>query len=161
MNLENLIKTELASAKFEIHELLQSNITNIDANNDGTITIICEDNKKIVAHYQVLGTYNKSSMIFYWAWHYKFVDNAKTQSAKLIKNYIKTLKQNIINNAYTDINYVEKLYYYLSNPLVVIGDNKLVDIYLIVAYITKLGVISSPANDDNIVLYLIEDIVKL
>lgn len=117
---------------------------------------------KFSAIYQVLGTYDHSRQLFSWASGYGLLNKDKTTSSKAVRNYAKTLHDGITNRTYSDVEYAERLYYYISNSIFTIGEDNLDDIVKIATFVTEAcGVIYH--RSDTVgpsVFYIILDIVS-
>ena len=100
------------------HDLLQkckSNNITINENDNNTIDVICNKEKLFMAEYEILGSYDVSNGIFIWGW--KMIDRENKHKTKSLKKYYKNIHNYVVNNKYSDIKYLERIHYYLSNDI--------------------------------------------
>jgi len=87
---------------------------------------VFDGSKKIMSvNYEILGSYDNQLNIFYWACNHQLTNKHLIKLSKNIKKSKKTIGDKIINFEYSDIQYLENLYYYLSNSMFFIVDKNI------------------------------------
>ena len=151
-------------------EILIKSVENILNNNDNNysiifvndiIDVINDKNKNILScNYHNLGSFNKKMNLFTWSCD-KFINNKEySLSSEYIKKYSKKIKKYIINQKYDDYEYLEKMYYYLSNSIFIVDKINIEDILKISIFITKHKGILKKEINDVITYYIILDILS-
>jgi len=119
---------------------------------------------KVLTVYEILGVYDTATSIFSWSWKYEIIDRKKHQIAKKIKEQKKTIKSDIINGTYSDVDYLEKIYYYISNPLFLLNVSQIEGFVKICTVLTQSkGILhqfdSTDGDNRRKIFYVICDIV--
>jgi hypothetical protein len=137
----------------------------IEINEDNN-TLEAHHNKKRIlsAKYQILGLYDEQCHIFRWSNKIQLADKKLTRVSKKIKAMCPIIKDIIVNNEYSDIDYLEKIMYYLSNNIFIIYPESIINLINFCIFVTKhKGVIKgnsmSTDNKNIYVYYLITDII--
>ena len=136
---------------------------NEDDNENNVLEAYYNKKKILSAKYQILGIYDEQCNLFTWAKNIQLIDKTLTKISKKIKAMSSVIKDIIIKNEYSDIEYLEKIMYYLSNNTFIIYPQNINELINFSTFITKhKGVIKSKMNeqDKNIyIYYLITDII--
>jgi hypothetical protein len=127
--------------------------------NEENILELNINNKKITTKYEILGVYDTTTNIFCWANNYRLIDKNKIQLLKKIKEYHKIIENFIINTTYSDIEYLDKLYYYLSNTIFMLDQKNIDDIVILGTFITNSKGIIFNENEKQKIFYIITDII--
>lgn len=169
ISFEDIVKIESNNLSQSLNNILKDhsnysiNIVN-DSHKYSYIDVFGINSKKILTvKYEILGTYDATSGIFNWACDQMISNKEITTLSKQIKKYSKDLKKMIIKNKYNDTNYLEKIYYYLSNTIFFLESVNLIDIIKISIFVTKCkGVIKNNNSSNNKIttLYLVTDIIS-
>jgi len=111
--------------------------------------------------YEILGAYNPDLKIYEWSYNFRYKLKTLTDKAMKIKKYKKTLLDVLGSNKYGDNDYIERIIYYISNPIVVIEEKtNLADIMNISIYITEcIGILALYGDKTNLILHIITDIL--
>lgn len=144
----NLIKTD---SKLEfVSDMYENKLINID---DG------RDKKIASVKYEILGIYDRGTNIFIWGCN-TLNDKKFLCLSKKIKEYSKTLKEDISNKKYNDTEYTERIYYYLSNGMFFISNENIHDLLQFSIYVTECrGIISDSKNKSAQTFYLVVDTI--
>ena len=139
MKLEDEIITKVKLLTKTITEILPNNkeysLDFDNENDERIIDVFDKDKRKIMSvNYEILGTYDFSSKIFNWGCNKNIVDKKLTKMSKNIKSESKTIKKYIVEKKYTDVAYLESIYYYLTNPLFFVDD---------ISYLIKFSIYAS------------------
>ena len=133
---------------------------------DNTIDVIRNEKKIMRINYQILGIFDSQTKLFTWGCDFEIVNRNLTSLSKLIKKKSKTMKNIISNMKYSDVDYLEEIYYYLSNNIFYIDDKYLKKLINISLFITKKkGIVVGNGNlfnNEQIptqVFYIITDII--
>lgn len=119
-----------------------------------------EKHRKILtAKYQLLGSYDKHCGIFHSARHVDTLDKKSVILSKYIRNYSSKLKEIIINKEYSDVEYIDRILYYVENYMCVIRENNVLDFIEFCVVITESQGYVSYDNGESVKYYLITDIV--
>lgn len=98
----------------------------INDDSDNNILDVLTETKKIMSvKYELLGSYDEQLNLFYWACNHNLTNNHFVKLSKIIKKKKDMIKYKIINFENSDVEYLEKLYYYLSNSLFIIADKNI------------------------------------
>lgn len=171
MSFEDVIKIESNKLAKSLNSVLNDypnytiGIVN-DSNKDSFIDVYGTTKKKILTvKYEVLGMYDSQMEIFSWACDHKISDKGIVGLSKEVKKYSKKLKKHIIKKEFDDTEYMERLYYYLSNSMFFLEFSNLSDIMKISIFVTKCkGVLKQDNNDTsnskNTIFYLVTDIIS-
>lgn len=94
-----------------------------------------DDGKKILTgEYEIVGLFNYSMSVWYWAYNVSFVNKKLMSASKNVRNFTKYIKDNYEK---FDSKEVEDYYYYTSNGNFFITDEKINDILMLTLYINK------------------------
>jgi hypothetical protein len=175
MKFKSIVESEYIKLSTIINNIINDNSNySIELHNslydEKTLNIINEDNKKIIScKYQILGSYDVNCNIFSWAYTSQLMNKKMTYLSKDIKKTKKIIMEYIVKSKYDDVDYIEQIYYYLSNSICYITN--LDDLLKYCVYVTNcLGfikqnmIISNNSNDNNdnnekINIYLVMDII--
>ena len=149
--IKSLYKNNLCNATFGTLE-----------NGDNIVDMLCE-NEKVTMTYEPIGLYDTKTSLFSWTWKFTTLSRKRIEMSKLIKKFVASLKLHIIKKTYTDYEYLEKIYYYLSNSIFFLDSTRLEDIEKICSYIFDgKCVLKSLSNIDNskIIIYVAIDVIS-
>jgi CRISPR/Cas system-associated protein Cas5 (RAMP superfamily) len=127
--------------------------------NNYILDIIIEKKKILSVKYELLGIYDKSCNLFEWASKMKLIDKISIKTTKNILKYKNKLKEHIINNTYSDMEYVERILYYLSNNIFFIEENNIQDLIKVCVFISKCQGIVKQDNNNVHKYYAVIDII--
>lgn len=149
---EEIVKNESNVISNKLNDTIGKNYTIniVNDNNENILNVFNSNNKRVLtAKYEILGNYNNTTSLFNWGCD-MFVQNKNlTALSKEIKNYSKKLKKLILEENYPDSDYLERLYYYLTNDIFYLLQDNVSDIVklsnFILSYFTpyKYGIITS------------------
>ncbi|ATZ80578.1 hypothetical protein BMW23_0531 [Bodo saltans virus] len=132
--------------------------TNDEKNN---ISFFLEKEKIFTGTYTIAGFFDTSSNMFFWGAliipknKALFFDN---------KKQIKKIEKKIINKKYDDVDFMEKIRYYVKNNSFYINNDDFVILQKFCCVASKsIGIVSETINKDNkkyIILYLINKIIQ-
>ena len=88
-------------------------------------------------NYEILGIYDEQTNLFTWGCNFEIINKKKIMLSKIIKKKSNTIKNIITTLKYTDVEYLEEIYYYLSNNMFYIDNTKLINLVNISLFITK------------------------
>jgi hypothetical protein len=131
-------------------------------NGDNIVNLSCE-NKKVTVTYEPIGLYDTTTSLFSWTWKFSTLSRKRIELSKMIKKFMPILKSHIIEKTYVDNEYLEKIYYYLSNPIFFLDAMRLNDIEKLCSYILDgKCVLKAPSNVDNkkIIIYVVIDVIS-
>lgn len=179
MNFEDIIKNKSVESTQSVNNILNNHKNyNLELSSDGyenkIIDVFGNNDKKILSvKYEILGTYDSNLGVFSWACDQIIVDKKMTQLAKSIKSYSKKIKKIILLKKFSDVEFMERLYYYTTNSLFFVNDFNLNDIFRLSIHVTNAkGILSSSVGKiDSIdkisgsgkqikTFYLITDIIS-
>lgn len=160
MRFEDIIKNESEKISKSLNNILNENDNYQIKIVDEVIDIYGENKKILTIKYELLGSYDTKSEIFNWAHNYYIVDKELLFLSKEVKKYSSKLRKYIINQKCEDNEYMERLYYYLSNSVFILQENKLLDIINMSIYITKCKGVIKNKNGNMIQLYFVKDIIS-
>jgi hypothetical protein len=162
MNFKDIINNKSEILTKPIENILKKNNEYIIQIVNDIINVFNNKNKKILScTFHNLGSYDKKVNLFTWSCD-KFINNKEYSiSSECIKKYSKKIKKYIINQKYNDYEYLEKMYYYLSNSIFYINPINIEDLLKISIFITKHKGILYNENNYNVVnYYIILDILS-
>ena len=137
---------------------------NEDSSENNVLEVYYNNKKILSAKYQILGIYDEHCNLFTWAKYIQLIDKKLTKISKKIKAMSSIIKNIIIKNEYSDIDYLEKIMYYLSNNTFIIYPQNINELINFSTFATKYkGVIKSKMNinDKSVyIYYLIIDIIS-
>lgn len=172
MSFENIITNKSTTLSQSLNTVLKDHINYtigiVDGSNvDNIIDIYGSNKKKILTiKYEVLGTYDGTFGIFSWACDHVILNKEVCLLSKNVKKYSKTLKKAIVSennhdHNQTNSNYMEKIYYYLSNSMFFLDPQNLVDIIKISIFVTESkGIVQEIAQNKITTLYFVRDIIS-
>lgn len=164
MKLSDLIESSYLQYTKKLSSTMPNNqsykiVPTVTEYDEKIITLSTKNNSILVAHYDIVGTYNDVLGIYYWASSFELLAKSKIFAA--MKEYKKILKKHIIDRTYDDEDYVEKIYYYISNPIIGINKENLDILVKLVIFVTKyMGVVIEKLTDSQQVLYVITDVIR-
>lgn len=165
-NFEKIITDKYMTLSSEINAILKPveyDISLYTDHNGEDMLVLAHDSQKITLKYEVLGVYDSATSIFSWGWDFYTINREKIQLAKKVKSFTKEVKNYIIENSYSDVEYLEKIYYYLSHSIFFINTKKFDDIIKIATFITNSkGVLFYAGDKDErrVNFYIIIDILS-
>ncbi len=162
---KKIIDEKYVKSTIELNMSEKYEISFIGDNNDNTMEILFigdNNNKKFVCKYEICGVYDIITNLYTWGWDFNIIDRNNIQLTKKIKEFIKPIKSYIIDNTYSDIEYIEKIYYYLSHSIFFVNKDKLHDMHKFCVSVTDTKGFVKYKSEDNrhIVYYLITDILS-
>jgi len=171
--LENIVKNTYNNLTKPYNDLISHcktediNINIISDNyGDKTIEVFCKNTKIISAKYDVLGVYDDQLNLFTWGWNVELIDKNIIKNTKKIKKQTKSIKSDIIKRKYSDIGYMEKILYYISNNIFFISKDNITGLLEYCVYITQTkGIIKQVTKAQNsknkliTIYYLVTDII--
>lgn len=167
MSLEKQVSEKADKLLSEFDKLVDIKNSVIKLNNYDGIDILelyVNNKKKMTANYQILGKYDFQTSFFIWGRDMKFLDRLLTNSSKIIKKTSSDIKQYIIENKYTDVQYLELLLYYTSNNYFYVTFDNVKKICDYSIYITNSkGLVYnkiSLSSENVITYYLITEILS-
>ena len=98
---------------------------NDDSNSNNTLDVLGETKKIMSVKYELLGSYDEQLNLFYWVCNHDLTNKRLVKLSKTIKKNKSMIKEKIINYDHSDIEYLEKLYYYLSNSIFIITEKNI------------------------------------
>lgn len=120
-----------------------------------SIDLYCNNKKIINAEYEHLGVYDTTTHIFSWGWNLFLIDKTKIENILKIKNFSKTLKKYILKKQYADVEYMERLLYYITHNMFFIEQDNLKDIFMLSTFITKNIYVYGTRVDKNIIEFVL------
>lgn len=163
---EDMVKKEFIDLTKQFNELMKNNkdyIVKIVDNDDENILDVFNGKKKIfTATYEILGVYNTECRLFTWSKNMPLIDKLLTKLSKKIKAMLPILKNIIINNEYSDVEYLERMMYYLSNGIFYIVPDNIPILLQFCTFVTRShGIINDKLRDNSLfhVYYAITDII--
>jgi hypothetical protein len=171
MKLQEQINKKYESLTKKMNEIIGFNdyiIENkINKNNEYVMDVYTSKNNKklMLVKCEIIGFYNKGCNIFYWGDLFIPINIYANKSFKKIKKSKNKIKNMIINKEYEDIQYLEKLLYYISNNMFFIDELDINDLTRYICYKTKsIGILS---HNDEInkkhykIYYLVKEIIQM
>lgn len=162
----DIIEKKYKEQTGEIKKVIKSDtkyeMTIYSSQNDENTMEFKSETSKVLVVYEILGVYDTATSIFSWGWKHELIDRKKTQMVKKIKGQKKTIKSDIINGTYSDSNYLEQIYYYISNPIFLLNSSQIENFTKICTVLTQSkGILHHFDSDDNRrkIFYVICDIV--
>ena len=152
---------ELTKIKSNIIGDSQYSIELLDKFNDVTLNVY--NDKKIICNcsYEEIGTYDVSTNIFIWGNSQAIKNEKHIKNLLLIRKSYKTIKSLICNNKYSDIGYLERLYFYLKNNIFILSKQYVKEFMNYCICISKMNGIVVQQNSNKIYFYLITNYNKL
>jgi hypothetical protein len=98
---------------------------NDDSDGNNTLDVLNETKKIMSVKYELLGSYDEQLNLFYWACNHDLTNKRLVKLSKAIKKNKKIIKKKIVNYYHSDIEYLEKIYYYLSNSMFIITEKNI------------------------------------
>jgi hypothetical protein len=161
MNFENILKHESNNLSKFVDELLNENKNYEISILNGTTMEIYGKNKKILTvKYEILGSFDISLMVFSWAYKLMIIDKKTTKLSRKIKKHKKKIKKLIVNKNFNDSDFLEEIYYYLSNGIFFVDKDKINNIIILSLFITKCKGIINITKNNTILYFLITDIIS-
>lgn len=175
MRLEDIVKNEYIKLAESLDNILKENTdyvveinmeTNTEINENSFLDVYGNNRKKILtAKYQLLGTFDIGNEIFIWGSNQVIVDKELILFSKIVKKYSAKIKKYIIQKKCEDVEYMERIYYYISNSVFFIEKDKIEEIIKFAVFVTKCkGIIKSvntnASNNKIMSLYFITDIIS-
>lgn len=167
---KDIIKIEYENLSKTLNGVLENNkeyeVAIVEDSDERILEVFNKNNKKILTtKYEILGSFNKKLNIYCWGCDSLVKNKELTNLSKEIKNYSKTLKKLIINKQFKDEEYMERLYYYLTNSMFYIENENLSDLIKISIYISNTKGVVIQENIDSFnnkinIIYLVTDIIS-
>jgi hypothetical protein len=145
----------------------------IDNNEQNIINLFSKSNKEkklLSLAYEIIGIYDIDCNYFSWENNFILTNKTTNKLAKIIKKEKKNLQNYIIKKKYNDIDYMEKILYYISNDTFYLQKNNLPDLLKYCCYFANiknnnkiLGILAQniKINEKNFeVHYFITDIIS-
>jgi len=127
--------------------------------NEFILDVQVEDKVILSLKYECLGVYQRPCNLFQWANKMDLLHKMSVNKTKSITKYKEQVKDYIINNKYTDSEYLERILYYLSNNIFFIEESNMTDLIKLCVYISKCKGILKHEQDANCIYYAITDII--
>lgn len=136
------------------------------SDNNNTASISVEGKLKLKVKYDIIGAYNISSSVWYWAWNITFIDKSLISNSLKVKNYY----NNINEKKDTSHQLKDKLHYLLTNGNFYLSGKNLDKLLQLTTYIIQSHWIlmvppntkSSFMDNENIVKFIsINEIVEV
>ncbi len=110
-----------------------------------TIDIFGKNNKKIMSvNYEILGSYDDKLKLFSWACNHQLVNKKMIKLSNQIRKSVNQIKKLLTNFTYSDVEYLEKLHYYLSNSVFFINNDNISELLHYCLYFSKgMGIIEN------------------
>jgi hypothetical protein len=155
-NYENLTKLK--------NELLNNNkyyINIIDNSDEKILDVFNKKQKYFSSNYETLGTYDTNTNLFIWSNTHIIIDKKFIKKIKEIRNKSKKIEKYIITGKYTDISYMERIYYYLVNNIFIISQDNIDELLEFCVSISKTyGIVQDKKNNNLFIIYLLTDIIS-
>jgi hypothetical protein len=164
MKLYDIIHQKNLELTEQLREIEEQNIkfdvtTSINESNENIIELKYKNKRILYGHYDILGIYDVKNFLFEWAWNFQINKNTPT---KKIYKFSETLLNNLSNNKYEDIDYLERIIYYVKNPIFFIDKKNINDLIKVSNYALNGNGILSTYDDENEkkrIFYIITDII--
>lgn len=120
-----------------------------DVNDNENIINVYNENKLMLSSkYEVLGNYDKSTNVFIWGNCIKPI-KSQTHCVSIIRNAKENIKNYIINKKFDDVNFMEKILYYLENDVMLILNENIIDLIKICVFESQGMVVYQENNTQN------------
>ena len=137
----------------------------IDNNDEYTLDVYANKKKVMTVVCQMMGFYNHDCETFYWGDTMIPTNTNINELVKDIRKSKKKLKKSIIEQKYDDIQYLERILYYISNNVFYIDELNIADLVKYCCYKTdSMGVLVQhkiTKNKKHAIHYLIREIKQL
>lgn len=137
-------------------------------NNDNTALISIDGKLKLKVKYDIIGAYNISSSIWYWAWNITFIDKNLIYNSIKVKEYYNKISTENSKNISHQLK--DKLHYLLTNGNFYLSGKNLDKLLQLITYIVQSHwILMVPPNtkslfidNENIVKFIsINEIVEV
>ena len=159
MNYKDIIFKKYTNLTKMRNELLNTNnydINIVDNQDEKILEIFSNKSKIFSATFEKIGTFDINTNIFIWANEHIICDKKFIKNINNIRKSKNELENIIINNKYTDLSYIEKLYYYLSHNIFIISFDNINELLnYCVSVSNSKGVVFEKNNKGFYVFYLI------
>ena len=135
----------------------------VNDDNDNKIIDVFDDNdKKILSvTYEMLGTYDTKNALFLWAYNKILINKKLTKISKKIKLSYKDIEKLIVLNKYSDMEYLERLYYYTKNNIFYINSEHLNNLIEYCIFVSECkGVLTDIDSNKIQSFYIVTEIIS-
>jgi hypothetical protein len=119
-NISNLLK--------ETEYIIENTINKNDENILDIYSTLKKEKKILSVKYEIMGIYDYSCNLFSWDNMMILTNKNLNNLSKKVKKYKKNIKEMIITKQYKDIDYMERILYYISNSVFFIEQNNLLNL---------------------------------
>lgn len=167
MNLYEIIHKKYLKLTEQLREIEDEKInftlvTSTNESGEKMIEIQYKNKRLLYGHYEILGIYDIKNSLFEWAWDFQ-LDKKKKLITKSIKSFGEKLLVDLSKNKYEDVDFLEKIIYYTSRPIIFIDSKNIPDLIEVSNYVMNgNGVLSSYSDNTNErkrIFYVITDII--
>jgi hypothetical protein len=123
---------------------------------------IYNNDKKIMSSkYELLGIYDETTNLFVWGSSIIPANKNDTLRVRDIREYSSKIKSFILNKKFSDVGFLERLLYYLSENIVYIIRENISDLTMLCVFVSKKFVVfKSNANTNVTSIYLLTDVLS-
>lgn len=118
---EDIINEKYKKLVEEFESVKKTNNYKLEIINDNfenrTIDIYSNNKKIMSVSYEILGMYDPGASLFVWGHKFNIANSKLVKLAKLIQKSYNVVEDAILSMKYYDIEYLERIYYYLKNDM--------------------------------------------
>lgn len=131
-----------------------------DSSGNKTMNLYCDKTKKnISVKYELLGSRDTKCELFIWGSSMQIIDKTIVGNCKIIKKYKSQIEKYIYDKKFKDIDYLERILYYLSHNVFFINNDNVHDLVKISAFVVKSVGVVILTGDNIVTYYLVSDII--
>jgi hypothetical protein len=105
-----------------------------DKHNNHIIEVFDDTTLKLKAKYEVIGMYNLSNSIWYWAWNISFINKGLTNESKKVRDFAKDIKENYKKYPSDE---ADQLHYVSTNGNFYISYDNVIRLIKLALYLSK------------------------
>jgi hypothetical protein len=129
--------------------------------NENVAEIYNNDKKIMSSKYELLGIYDETTNLFVWGSSIIPANKNDTLRVRDIREYSSKIKSFILNKKFSDVGFLERLLYYLSENIVYIIRENISDLTMLCVFVSKKFVVfKSNANTNVTSIYLLTDVLS-
>jgi hypothetical protein len=155
-NFKNIVSEKYKELNKKLKHFLISDDINVESlinKNDEYILNIYLNNKKITsAKYEIMGIYNIENNIFTWGNNFLINNKNTSNFVNVIQKSKNIIEKDIFKSVYNDVDYLERILYYLSNNVLYIFQDNIKDLIEYSCYFLSI-------NNFNIYGVINQDII--